>query len=108
MLQELQESLKAQKELEDAVKSLQEKLSVCYTKETRYVEALSRAKAENARATSSNQKLQAEVKSLNESLAIERENQSKSSERVASMRDTIKSAKGTLMRSIWVRSNDYG
>jgi chromosome segregation ATPase len=96
MLTELQESLKAQRGLEATVKSLQEKLSVCYTKETRYAEALSRAKAETAQVVANNKKLQAEVKSLTESLDIERTNSTRSGERVASLRDTVKSTKGKV------------
>jgi chromosome segregation ATPase len=96
MLKELQESLKAQRKLEDAVKSLQEKLSVCYTKETRYVEALSRAKAETVKVISDNKKLQAEVKSLTESLELERANATRSGEKVASMRDNVKTARGKV------------
>ena len=74
MLQEFQESIKAQQELEGIVQSLQEKLSVCYTKETRYVEALSRAKDENARLKSDNNKLKAEIGTLTESLTAEKNN----------------------------------
>ncbi len=96
VLAELQESLKAQRELEATVKSLQEKLSVCYTKETRYAEALSRAKADTAQAVANNEKLEAEVKSLKESLELERTNSTRSGERVASLRDTVKTAKGKV------------
>ena len=42
---ELLESLKRQRELEDLVQSLQEKLSVCYTKESRYSDRLGKAKS---------------------------------------------------------------
>lgn len=96
MLQEFQESIKAQQELEGIVQSLQEKLSVCYTKETRYVEALSRAKDENARLKSDNNKLKAEIGTLTESLTAEKNNATAFNEKVASMRTTIKSAKGEV------------
>ena len=43
MLEELQKSLLRQQELETEIKSLQEKLSVCYTKELRYSDKLSKA-----------------------------------------------------------------
>jgi chromosome segregation ATPase len=43
MLNELQEALQRQQELEAEVRSLQEKLSVCYTKESRYSDRLSKA-----------------------------------------------------------------
>ena len=57
LVQELQESLKAQHELEQQVKSLQEKLSVCYTKEARYSAVLDRTKDELAQAREKNKKL---------------------------------------------------
>lgn len=50
VLQELQEAVKAQKELERQVESLQKQVSVCYTKEARYSEILSRTKKELAEA----------------------------------------------------------
>jgi septal ring factor EnvC (AmiA/AmiB activator) len=109
VMRELQESLKAQRELEKQVKVLQEKLSVCYTKESRYIGALSKAKSSNDIAVSTNKKLQAEVASLKESLKAERELSSKSKDRIASMRDTIKSAKGdvkTLTESLQGKDDD--
>lgn len=43
ILTELQEALQRQQELENQVQSLQEKLSVCYTKESRYSDRLGKA-----------------------------------------------------------------
>ena len=44
IVNQLQEAIQLQNELENQIKTLNEKLSVCYTKETRYVEALRRNK----------------------------------------------------------------
>lgn len=60
VLKSLQESLKKNKELQDQIKSLQEKLSVCYAKETSLNESLQELKA---------QKPSVEVDSLNEQLS---------------------------------------
>lgn len=60
VLKSLQESLKKNKELQDQVKSLQEKLSVCYAKETSLNESLQELKA---------QKPSVKVDSLNEQLS---------------------------------------
>lgn len=48
IVKELQEALQANQDLESQIKDLQEKLSVCYTKEDRYVETLRRTKKELA------------------------------------------------------------
>ena len=48
MIQELQEALKQNAELESQVKLLQEKLSVCYTKEARYATILEKTKSDLA------------------------------------------------------------
>lgn len=60
VLKSLQESLKKNKELQDQIKSLQEKLSVCYAKETSLNESLQELKA---------QKPSVKVDSLNERLS---------------------------------------
>lgn len=60
VLKSLQESLKKNKELQDQIKSLQEKLSVCYAKETSLNESLQELKA---------QKPSVKVDSLNEQLS---------------------------------------
>ena len=57
LVEELQESLKKQQELEQQVKSLQEKLSVCYTKEARYTSVLSETKNTLAQVESKNKQL---------------------------------------------------
>lgn len=60
VLKSLQESLKKNKELQDQIKSLQERLSVCYAKETSLNESLQELKA---------QKPSVKVDSLNEQLS---------------------------------------
>ena len=88
VITELQEALQRQQELEEQVKSLQEKLSVCYTKESRYSDKLGKANskvtaqetenkklseqlegliAENAKLTEINQQLDVKVSELTES-----------------------------------------
>ena len=56
-IKELQEALKRQGQLEAQIRELQEKLSVCYTKEGRYDSTLKRTKTELAKATAINEKL---------------------------------------------------
>ena len=99
LLTELQESLKAQSELEDTVKSLQEKLSVCYTKETRYATTLTKTKNELSRVSSENKNLVEQVEALKQQLAEKDKSLSESVEKVASMRTTMKSAR-TKMSSL--------
>ena len=90
IIEELQEALQKQVELELQIKSLQEKLSVCYTKEARYAKILESTKADLSVANNAieaekvnNQKLAEKfekmrsiiseqnitIKSLNESIA---------------------------------------
>lgn len=64
MVEALQEALSSKIELEKQVKTLQEKLSVCYTKEARYSNVLSKTKTELAQAISNKE----ELAKLNESL----------------------------------------
>ena len=52
MIQELQEALQHNAELEAQIKLLQEKLSVCYTKEARYASIIERTKSDLAAANS--------------------------------------------------------
>lgn len=61
VLHELQEAVKANKEQEKQIESLQKQVSVCYTKEARYSEILGRTKKELAQATNT-------IKTLSEEL----------------------------------------
>lgn len=69
LVHELQESLKAQQELEQQVKSLQEKLSVCYTKEARYSAVLTRTKDDLARTLAENKQLAEQLDAANSAVA---------------------------------------
>ena len=103
MITELQEALLRQQELEAQVRSLQEKLSVCYTKESRYSDRLNKSNskvtaqeienkklseqiegltAENNKLTEANQKLCEKVNSLTESFE-------KHSEEVKSLTESL-------------------
>lgn len=58
---ELQEALQKQQELEFQVKSLQERLSVCYTKESRYSDRLEKSNSKVSELTEDNKKLQEQL-----------------------------------------------
>lgn len=64
MINELHEALQRQQELEAQVKTLQEKLSVCYTKESRYSDKLGKANSRVAAQETENTKLSEKVTSL--------------------------------------------
>ena len=64
MLHELQEAVKAGRELERQVESLQKQVSVCYTKEARYSEILGRTKKDLAQALSTIKTLSEELDTL--------------------------------------------
>lgn len=72
ILNELQEALKKQQDLENQVKVLQEKLSVCYTKEARYVDAISRVKSDLVGSKNEVKILTTKVQELNEMLKVEK------------------------------------
>ena len=65
MIQELQESALREKELEQQIKTLQEKLSVCYTKEARYSDVLTRTNQELKTCKATNQQLQEQLNAAN-------------------------------------------
>ena len=66
MLVELQEALRRQQELETQVRSLQEKLSVCYTKESRYSDRLNKANSKVTAQETENKKLSEQLEVLTE------------------------------------------
>lgn len=109
VMEELQESLKTQRELEKQVKNLQEQLSVCYTKEARYSTILGRTKNELSLATAENAKLSKTVSTLQESISeanalIESQNQ-----KVASLQERLSSMRGktkTLTESVSARNDE--
>lgn len=69
-IRELQESLAREAELEKQLKILQEKLSVCYTKESRYSDVLGRTKRELAQAKSVNDTLSEELRTKDANLKL--------------------------------------
>ena len=66
LINELQESLQKQQELEVKIKSLQEQLSVCYTKESRYIELVEKLTSKSNAKEQENKNLLEKVKSLTE------------------------------------------
>lgn len=95
VMRELQESLKTQKELEKQIKTLQEQLSVCYTKEARYSNVLGRTKNELARAQVENVKLTETVKTLNESLSESKETVTIQNRRIDVLQNKVNSMRSS-------------
>jgi hypothetical protein len=93
VMKELQESLKTQRELEKQVRTLQEQLSVCYTKEARYSNVLGRTKNELAQAKATNDRLSKTVETLNESLAQCKEAEDHQNRRIAMLESKVSTMK---------------
>ena len=64
IINELQEALQRQQELEEQVRSLQEKLSVCYTKESRYNDRLGKANSKVVAQENENKMLSEKIERL--------------------------------------------
>jgi chromosome segregation ATPase len=64
IIEELQQALQRQRELEEQVKTLQESLSVCYTKESRYSARLTNANSKVAAQETENKLLKEQVEAL--------------------------------------------
>lgn len=119
LVAELQESLQRQQELENQVRELQEKLSVCYTKESRYSDRLGKANSkvsaqeienkqlleqiENLRKT--NSELSSKVDSLTESLNASNDTISKLNEGLEGYRSRFSKMKKDLNESMTKKSN---
>lgn len=120
IISELHEALQRQQELEAQVKSLQEKLSVCYTKESRYSDKLSKANskvtaqeienkklseqlegltAENTKLNEVNQQLEVKVNSLTESFEKQSEDVKSLTESLNGYRDRYLAMKNQLKES---------
>lgn len=91
MIQELQEALVAKQEVEKQLKSLQEQLSVCYTKEARYSEVLSRTRAELNTVTT-------KTRSLEEQLEVVRSMLNEKDVLIGEQENTISSLKSKLIQ----------
>ena len=90
LLEELQEALKHQVELEQEIKSLQEKLSVCYTKEARYAKVLETAQTNLATANAATEAEKAESKKLAEKLESMKSIISEQNITIKSLNESIK------------------
>lgn len=120
VITELHEALQRQQELEAQVESLQKKLSVCYTKETRYSDRLSKATtlaesrqleieklsedlerltSENVSLKETNTQLNAEVVTLTESIEQSRDEVTTLTESLNGYRDRYSEMKKQLKES---------
>ena len=109
VLKELQESLKTQRELEKQIKSLQEQLSVCYTKEARYSNTLNRTKNELVQLRNQNANLTETITALNESLGQSKSMIEAHSQRIAKLQERLtfyRSNNKTLVESANATSNE--
>lgn len=86
---ELQEALKRQQELEDTIRTLQEKLSVCYTKETRYSDRLGKANAQIALMEQKSNELSEEITTLRDTNAQLTENKKQLETTMCSLQENI-------------------
>lgn len=99
MIQELQESLRRNQELENQIKSLQEQLSVCYTKEARYSTILGRTKTELSQSQEAYKKLEGQVQTLNTSIKDLKESKENDSKTIILLNKNIKTLKEQLNNS---------
>lgn len=91
LVTQLQEAIQLQNELENQIKVLNEKLSVCYTKETRYVEALRKSKSQVAQISS-------EKLALEESLSRSAAKLSEKDARISELTSEINAKNATITR----------
>ena len=90
LIEELQEALKHQVELEQEIKSLQEKLSVCYTKEARYAKILETAQTNLTQANNKVASIEDDNKKLAEKLNNMRAVISEQNSTIKSLNESIK------------------
>lgn len=90
IIKELQEALQKQVELELQIKSLQEKLSVCYTKEARYAKILESTNADLSAANSATEAEKANSEKLVEKLEHMKSIISEQNVTIKSLNETIK------------------
>lgn len=116
ILSELQEALTAKTDLEKQLKVLQEKLSVCYTKEGRYSSYLSARSSELAMQQKLNEELNVEIANLKKQLteSVDRSTKQASvigrqEEKIASLQEKLSSAastKKTLTEDVTSKSTE--
>ena len=92
---ELLESLKRQRELEDLVQSLQEKLSVCYTKESRYSDRLGKAKSALEAEQLKNNSLAEEIARLNTKIKSQNSANVSLQKKVAALTEQVEAVNAT-------------
>lgn len=103
LMKDLQEAWKKQSQLETTIRELQEKLSVCYTKEGRYSGAIKKVKGELAEAVATNKQLSIDNKNLTESLAKKVSVIERKDAQIASLREQLEAGEGktsTLTESL--------
>ena len=102
-MKDLQEAWKKQSQLETTIRELQEKLSVCYTKEGRYSGAIKKVKGELAEAVATNKQLSIDNKNLTESLAKKVSVIERKDAQIASLKEQLEAGAGktsTLTESL--------
>ena len=90
MITELQEALQRQQELESQVKSLQEKLSVCYTKESRYSDKLAKANSKVTAQETENKQLSEQLEKLTTENSLLEEKNTELETHLSSLTESMK------------------
>ena len=89
LVSELQEALQKQQELETQIESLQKKLSVCYTKESRYSDRLMKANARVAQLESLQETFEDRVTTLTEQVKRVEETNQQLTETVQKLEESV-------------------
>lgn len=89
---ELLEALKRQGELEKQVQSLQEKLSVCYTKESRYSDRLGKAKAALEQEQQKTRELSENIERLNNKISAQSKDKMSLKTKIATLTEQLTAA----------------
>lgn len=90
VITELQEALQRQQELESQVKSLQEKLSVCYTKESRYSDKLAKVNSKVTAQETENKQLSEQLEKLTTENSLLEEKNTELETRLSSLTESMK------------------
>lgn len=90
IITELQEALQRQQELEGQVKSLQEKLSVCYTKESRYSDKLAKANSKVTSQETENKQLSEQLEKLTTENSLLKEKNTELETHLSSLTESMK------------------
>ena len=110
LVQELQKEIEKNKTLTEQLAATQEKLSVCYTKEAKYEDALLAAKAEGKSECATRIKmLESRLKSLTENYAAQSKAVAKYRNKITQLSEQLKeneSSKGTLNESLSTKESE--